>query len=185
MKKKFKFKYPKITIFIFVIIIAYFIFKNPTVIKFISHLNSFSNFGAFVAGFFYSFGFTSPLSAGFFLQLKTENIIFTGIIGGIGAMLADLFIFKFIKLSFKEEFEKLKEEKILKKIRNFTRRRFKKGIRTIASYIFAGILIGSPLPDEVGVTILAGLSKIKERAIIIIGFILNTIGIILLLLIGS
>jgi hypothetical protein len=176
-------KYPKLTAFVFVIIAAYLLFKNPVISGFVSHLNSFSNFGSFIAGFFYSFGFTSPLSAGFFLTLKTESIIFTGIIGGIGAMLADLFIFKFVKISFKDEFEKLKKEKIFKKIGAFTRKRFKKSVRAVVSYIFAGILISSPLPDEAGITILAGFSRLKEKAIMIMGFILNTIGIIILLLI--
>ena len=185
MKKKFKFKYPKIALFAFVIVIAYLLFKNPNIAGFVSHLNSFSNFGAFIAGFFYSFGFTSPLSAGFFLTLKTSNIILTGILGGIGAMIADILIFKFVKLSFKEEVERLKKERMLKKIKYFIERRFKKSTITIVSYIFAGILISSPLPDEAGITLLAGFSKIKERAIISIGFILNTIGIIILLLIGN
>jgi hypothetical protein len=106
-----KFKYLKLTAFVALIVIAYFIFKNPVIAGFISNLNSFGNFGALIAGFFYSFGFTSPLSAGFFLTLRTENIIFTGAIGGVGAMFADLFIFKFVKISFKDEFERLKKEK--------------------------------------------------------------------------
>jgi hypothetical protein len=180
-----KFKYPKLVSFLAVIIIAYFIFKSPMIAGFILHLNSLSNLGAFIAGFFYSFGFTSPLSAGFFLTLKTETIIFTGVIGGIGAMLADLFIFRFVKISFKDEFEKLKKEKMFRKIGAFARKRFKKSFRTAASYVIAGILIGSPLPDEAGITILAGLSKIKENVIIGISFVLNTIGIILLILIGN
>jgi len=48
-------------------------------------------------------------------------------------------------------------------------------------YIIAAILIASPLPDEAGITILAGLTKIKAYAVAIISIILNTIGILILL----
>jgi uncharacterized membrane protein YdjX (TVP38/TMEM64 family) len=48
-------------------------------------------------------------------------------------------------------------------------------------YAFAGILIASPLPDEAGVIMLAGLTKIKTWALAIISIILNTIGILIML----
>ena len=49
-------------------------------------------------------------------------------------------------------------------------------------YAFAGILIASPLPDEAGVTMLAGLTKISVKSLALISFILNTLGIIILLI---
>jgi hypothetical protein len=56
-------------------------------------------------------------------------------------------------------------------------------VRRVTSYVLAGILIASPLPDEAGITMLAGFSKISEKAIIGISFVLNTVGIFILLLI--
>jgi len=55
-------------------------------------------------------------------------------------------------------------------------------IRIYLMYAFAGILIASPLPDEAGVTMLAGLTKISVKSLALISFILNTLGIIILLM---
>jgi hypothetical protein len=179
-------KYPKIAGFIVIIIFAYLLFKSQIIIDFIRNLNSLNYLGSFIAGMFYSFGFTSPLSAGFFLTLNTNNILITGLIGGVGAMLADLLIFRFVKVSFMEEFNRLKHEKISRKIKRMIFKLLHKKTRMILTYISAGILIASPLPDEAGITLLAGLSKMSEKTLAIIGFILNTLGIIsLLILRGS
>ncbi len=182
---KIRFKYPKIAAFILVIIMAYIIFKNLKVGDFLSNLGGLSSFGIFIAGTLYSFGFTSPFSAGFFLTLNTEHILIAGILGGLGAMFSDLFIFKFVRFSFKNELMLLKEEKIIKKIRKIINKLIHKKVRSVLLVIIAGILIASPLPDETGVIILAGLTKIKEKFMAVIGFTLNTIGIIILLKIGA
>lgn len=164
---------------------AYIIFKNLKVEDFLSNLEGLSSFGIFIAGTLYSFGLTSPFSAGFFLTLNPGYILPAGIIGGLGAMFADLFIFKFVRFSFKNELLSLKEEKIIKKIRGIINIFIHKKVRSVLLVIIAGILIASPLPDETGVMILAGLTKIKGRFMAIISFVLNTIGILILLKIGT
>ncbi len=184
MKRWFKFKYPKIFSLIIIILASYIIFRNPGVIRAISNLGDLGYLGVFIAGLLFSFGFTSPLSAGFFLVLNPKNILLASVIGGLGAMFADLFIFKFIRLSFKDEFNNLKNEKISIKTKKLIKKILDKKIRIYIMYILAGGLIASPLPDEAGVILLAGLTKIKARFLAIIGFILNTFGILALFIIG-
>jgi len=183
MSNLFRFKYPKIFLFIIAIILAYYIFKNPKVDSFISGLGVLNYIGVFIAGMFFAFGFTAPFSVGFFLVLNPENIFLMGVIGGFGAMLSDLLIFRFIQISFKDEFEMLRKEKIVKKTNNLVKKYSGGKIRQYLFYVFAAFIILSPFPDEFGVTILAGLTKIKINVLAIIGFILNTIGIWILLLI--
>ena len=113
MKRLFKFRYPKLLAFVLIIIAAYFIFSNPTVSNFMLMLNGWGYFGAFISGMFFTLGFTSPISAGFFITLNPENIWLAGILGGIGAMLMDLLIFKFIRFSFMDEFKRLKHTKTM------------------------------------------------------------------------
>jgi len=48
-------------------------------------------------------------------------------------------------------------------------------------YLFAGVFIASLLPDEAGVIILAGLTKLSARALSVIGFVLNSLGILIIL----
>jgi len=184
MKKRFSLKYPKLISLVIVVILAYVLFKYTDIGKFISNLSKFNYGGVFIAGMLYTFGFTSPFSAGFFLMFKPGNIFLVGLIGGVGAMISDLLIFRFVKISFAEEFRKLKKEKALRKIGKIMKILINKKIRKLLLYLFAGILIASPLPDEAGITILAGLSQIKQKIIVGVSFILNTIGIILLLMIG-
>jgi hypothetical protein len=185
MKRLFKYKYPKLFSLIVIIFASYLIFKNPEVVKIISNLGDLGYLGVFIAGLLFSFGFTSPISAGFFLVLNPKNILLASIIGGLGAMFADLFIFKFIRLSFKDEFNRLKKEKISIKTKRLIKKILDKKIRVYLMYILAGGLIASPLPDEAGVILLAGLTKIKARFLAIIGFILNTFGILVLFVIGN
>jgi len=181
MKNPFKLKYPKIISLGLVIIFAYILFSNLFIASYISKLHEFQYLSVFLFGMLFAFGFTAPFSVGYFLTYSSPNVLLAGIIAGIGAMISDLLIFKFIKFSFKDEFEMLKKEKatlsINQAMRKFLGERLRKGLL----YVFAGMVIASPLPDEAGVTILAGLTNIKPTALAIIGFIFNTLGILILL----
>ena len=176
-----KLMYPKLAGFAATIILAYIIFSNPLVGSSISHLGKLSYFGTFIAGIFYTFGFSSPFSAGFFIDLNPSSILFTGIIGGIGALVGDMLIFKFVKISFKDEFKKLGNERIIKKTGKIIEKIFGEKAQKFILYSFAAILIAAPLPDEAGITMLAGLTKIKLSTITVISIIFNTIGILILL----
>jgi len=166
-------RYPRLLGFIFAIIFAYIIFSNPYISNLILNLGELGYLGSFIAGIFYTFGFTSPFSAGFFIDLNPASIWISGIIGGLGALIGDMLIFKFARTSFKKEFERLKKERLIILIGN--------KLNSFVLYLIAAILIASPLPDEAGITILAGLTKIKSTTIALISVIFNTIGILILL----
>jgi len=175
------FRYPKLAGLAISIIIAYFIFSNPAVKQWFHGLNSWGYLSAFIAGCLFTFGFTSPLSAGLFIILNPENIWLAGILGGFGAMLGDLLIFKIIRFSFMDEFERLKKTKALKEIAYLMEKYLGHKIKVYLMYAFAGILIASPLPDEAGIMMLAGLTKIKTKPLAVISFVMNTLGILILL----
>jgi len=180
-KRAWKFKYPRILVLIIMILLAYLIFREPPVNSFVSNLGSLSELGIFIAGMLFSFGFTAPFAAGFFITLNPENIFLAGIIGGLGALISDFLIFSFIRISFKREFNQLKKTKPIKFLSFEIEKKFEKKVKIYLLYIFAGILIASPLPDEIGIIMLADLTKIKPYTLAILSFILNTGGIIILL----
>ena len=60
---------------------------------------------------------------------------------------------------------------------------FNHRIKKYLIYSFAGLVIASPLPDELGITLMAGFSKIKPLKLFLISFTFNTLGIIVMLLI--
>src|SRR3989344_1139770 len=179
MKKLFKFKYPKLAILAVCIIAAYFLFSTNPVKEFMN--SSEENFlGVSVAGFLFSFGFTTPFAIGAFVTMNPSNIFLSAIVGGFFAMLADLTIFGIVRMSFMNEFRKLGRTKTARTLSSFNPT-FSKKIKHYLLYAFAGIVIASPLPDELGVSMLAWLGRIKSLSLAIITFVANTIGIFVML----
>ena len=184
MKRLFKFKYTKLTLLTIFIILAYVTFTNDAIQTQVSQLERYSYIGIFIAGLLFSFGFTTPFAIGFFLNASPENIILAAIIGGVGAMISDLLIFKLIRVNFMDEFYKLKNTKPLKELRKEINNKIKTKIKVYLLFFFAGIIIASPLPDELGVSMLAGLTHIKTHIFVAISFIMNTIGILAIIYLG-
>jgi len=180
MIRLFKIRYPKITLLIICIILAYFIFSLQSVQQLFRNFGTTSYLGVFFAGFLFSFGFTTPFAIGAFLIMNPASILLAAIVGGIGAMLADLTIFGIIKISFMDEFRMMAKKKTFKKIHLIP---LNKKIKHYLIYAFAGIVIASPLPDELGISMLAGLGHVKVFPIALISFIFNTLGILIFLLI--
>lgn len=102
-------------------------------------------------------------------------------IGGLGALLGDLFIFNFIRHSFNDEVKKLYREKLIIYASHKTPGFLKRYLLPVA----AGFIIASPLPDEIGVTMLAALKSISVKVFSVISYVLNTAGIFAILAIGS
>ena len=180
-RKIFGLRHPKLIFLTFSILFAYYIFSKPFMLEWISKLNGLDYFGIFISGILSTFGFTAPFSVGFLLYSVPESILLATIIGGIGAMFADLLIFKLIRFSFMDEIKDLEKNKVIRKIENVVKNNKHILIRHYLLYIFAGILISTPLPDEIGVSILAGLTTIKPLKLAIISFILHSIFIFFLL----
>jgi hypothetical protein len=184
-KKIFKFKYPKLLLFTISILIAYHLFTKQPVIEAITKLGSLNYAGSFFFGILISFGFSTPFAIGYFLISHPENIFLMAICGGIGATIGDLFIFKIIKFSFMKEFKQIERAGLIQKIKKIVSKNKSHLVRHYLIYIFVGFVIASPLPDEIGISILAGLTTIKPRKLAIATFILHTTFILCLLAFGK
>ncbi len=179
-----KFKYPKIFALGLMVVLAVLLAGNQDFGAFAAGLGELSYIGAFIGGILFSFGFTSPFAGAFFVDVVVPNIFIAALIGGVGAMLGDLLIFKIIRFSFKDEFAKIKHEKLLKEIKSKTQHTLGKRIMRYIAFALAGFVIACPiLPDEAGVTLIAGLSHINEKQLAIISYACNTLGILAMLLI--
>ncbi len=177
-----KLKYPKFLLLILTFILAYFIFKESNSLPFNNALLSLGYTGTFLAGIFFIYGFTAaPATAILLVLAKEQNIILAGFIAGFGALIGDLLIFRFIRHSFADEIKKLSKEKVFSRVGNNIPKSFKKYFIAIS----AGFIIASPLPDEIGVSLLAGATNISTKVFSIISYILNTTGIFVVLIIGS
>jgi hypothetical protein len=173
-KRIFSFKYPKLFLLIALIIIAYFIFSRPFITEFMELFNNLGHLGVFISGILTALGFTTPFGIGLLININPESILIAALIAGLGATIADLFIFKTIKFSFMDEFRRLEKTKAIKEIEKIVNNNKHVLIRHYLLYIFAGLVLATPLPDELGVSMLAGLTTIKPLALAIISFILHT-----------
>jgi len=162
------------------IILAIYILSSSFIKNFILSLNSLSYLGALISGFFFSFAFTTaPATASVILLGKSSNPILIGLIGGIGAMLADFLIFSYIKYKLNPDIKYLlKKSKIdsIKRIRH-----------TKLGWILpvlGALIIASPLPDEFG-SFLLGISRYSTVKFLILSYAMNSMGIIILAFIGK
>ncbi len=175
------FKYPKLIIFTICIILSYLIFQNELFSEIVSHLGVLSYAGTFITGLLFSFGFTTPFATVIFIKMNPENIFLSAIIAGIGALISDLTIFKFVQFSFEEEFKKLRKERPFLFIKSNMNAYIKEKNINYLTLAFAGFLLASPLPDEAGITLLTGMAKMSTKTLAIISFVFKTIGIFILL----
>jgi uncharacterized membrane protein YdjX (TVP38/TMEM64 family) len=182
-KKLFRFKYPKLFLLVAFSLLAYYLFSRPEVSEWVLSLETFSYLGIFVAGILLPFGFFAALSIGFFIATNPQNLLLAVILGGLGAMIGDLIIFKLIKFSFMDEFRELEKMKVIHKIEKIVNKRKRVLILHYSLYIFAGLVLATPLPDEIGVAMLAGLTTIKPLKLAVISFLVHSTAILLILLI--
>ena len=161
---------------------AYFIFNARDFSPFSETLSSLGYIGYFICGIAYSYGFTAGPSTALLLILsKEQNIIIGGLIGGVGALIGDILIFKLVRHSLEDEVERLAGNTTIQSINGRMPYLLKKYLFSL----MAIIVIASPLPDEIGVSMFAAFTRIKTGSFFLISFFLNTLGIISVLTIGN
>jgi uncharacterized membrane protein YdjX (TVP38/TMEM64 family) len=179
-------KYPKLLLLLGAIVFAVGLYasanNNQTFGKYIY---SWGYLGILVGGFFYAYGLTAaPATVLLLVLAKTHSLLISGLLGGLGALVGDVIIFYFVRQTFTQEIERLKCEKVLIALRKL----LKWGFGSFSKYVLpvvAGINIASPLPTEIGVSILATLKTLSIRKFILLAYVLHTIGIFTVLWIGK
>lgn len=143
---------------------------------FLLNLHEFGYLGAFVAGALFVSTFTVATGAVILLVLaESLSPVELGLIGGLGSVLGDFFIFKFIKNSLSTEITEI--------YNHFGGGHFSKLLHTRyftwTLPVIGALIIASPFPDELGVSLL-GISKMKTYQFLILAFILDFLGIFLI-----
>ena len=139
------------------------------------HLGTFRYLGAFLAGILFVSTFTAPTGILMLLILAQRYTpIEIGLIAGVGAVVSDVLIFHFVRDDLANELEGL--------YTRFTGSHFRHLLHT--KYfrwtlpVVGAIIIASPLPDELGVSLLS-ISKMKLPQFILTSFCLHSLGIFL------
>jgi len=138
--------------------------------------------GVFVSGMLYTYGFTTPFATALLLIFGGEVNIFAGaILAGVGAVLSDLFIFEFIRKSFSDEISTFSHEKLVKGIK----KHIPTSLQRPLILLIAALLFASPVPDELAVSLLATQKRLSAKAFMMFSYISNTIGILIIMYLGS
>lgn len=131
---------------------------------------------SFVAGIFFTSAFTiAPASVAL---ADLIEITATGTVilwGALGALCGDLLLFFFIRDRFADDLKNSLKPSFVRHILHS----FHLGFLKWLAPILGAAIIASPLPDELGLTLM-GLSKTRIALLIPVSFIMNALGIYLL-----
>ena len=168
-------KYKNLTIFFLSLITALLLSRYEAFHNFLLNLGELGYIGAFLAGILFVSTFTVATGAVILLILAERlSPIEIGIIAGLGAVVGDFTIFRFIKDNLVAEvtpiYNGLGGSHVTKMLHT---KYFSWTLPVVGA-----IIIASPFPDEIGVSLM-GIAKMKTYQFIILSFILNAIGIFL------
>jgi hypothetical protein len=166
-----------IVIIVLSVFVAVILVKTEVLTKILTSTKELELVGSFVAGIFFTSVFTvAPAVATLGEIAQADSIILTAVFGGMGAVVGDLIIFRFIRDRFSEHLmELIKHQGAGKRIKALFKLRFFRWL----TFFVGGLIIASPLPDELGISLL-GFSKMKTLWFIPLSFTFNFIGIFLI-----
>jgi len=165
--------YKNTTLLALSLVAFFFLARTPQVDSLIREAGTLGYVGAFIAGIFFVSTFTvAPAAVVLYHLANNLHPLEIAILAGLGAMIGDYIIFKYLK------------DKIFIELRPLFKKHGKPYIRILyrSPYfawmlpVFGAFIIASPFPDEIGVGIL-GLSKIKKWQFFLLSLVLNAVGI--------
>ena len=138
--------------------------------------------GSFVAGLFFTSFLTTAPSILVLGKIATESssIIPVALVGGAGALIGDLLIFSFVKDTIVMNARKIVCNSKTKRIAGICTGR----IFRFVTPVIGALIIASPFPDEIGLSLL-GFSRMKLSFFIPISYIMNTLGIVAIALVAQ
>lgn len=169
-------RYRNLAILFFGIIFSVFLSRYEPFHNLLLNLGEFGYIGAFIAGLLFVISFTASTGAVIlFVLAERLSPLELGLIAGLGAVVGDFTIFRFVKDNLIEEVKPLYQRFGGNHLNHVLHSKYFHWTLPV----IGAILIASPLPDEIGVSLM-GISKMKTYQFLIISLILNCIGIFLI-----
>lgn len=164
-------------IIIFSIVIAVILVRTGVIISVLTSSKELEALGVFVAGMFFTSVFTiAPATVALGEIAQVNSPWFVAFFGGLGAVTGDVVIFRFVKDRFSSHLiELIKQNRAMLRLRTLFRLRFFRWL----TFFVGGLIIASPLPDELGISLL-GFSKMKFVYFIPLSFTANFLGILII-----
>lgn len=169
-------KYKNTAMLLVSLVVFFYVAQTPQVDAAIKSVGTLGYAGAFITGMFFVSTFTVAPAAVVLFHLATLlHPVEIALLAGLGAMVGDYIIFRFMK------------DRVFGELLPLVRRAQTPRMKALfKSPYFAWVLpvvgafvIASPLPDEIGVSML-GLSRVKKWQFFLLAFVLNAVGIFLI-----
>lgn len=157
------------------ILVAYILVRAGIIVEI---LDSVSGIGAsFAAGMFFTSIFTTAPAMAALGQISlVQGILLTAFFGALGSVAGDLIIFRFVRDHFSAHIVELLEHRhpLRRAHVLFKRRTFR-----WLTFLAGGLILASPLPDELGIALL-GFSKMRAKYFAVLSFVFNFLGILVI-----
>lgn len=177
LKKHHHWRYKNIFLMVISMIVFFFIAATPAVKSAIANLGDWGYVGAIITGIFSVMTFTAvPALTVLYAFSERLNPIELSVLAGLGTVIGDLIIFSFFKNTVFNELEPIIEKISNSPVAHIFHSRYFMWLTPV----IGAIIIASPLPDELGVSLLSA-NKMKKWHFIILTFVLNSLGIWLVL----
>ncbi len=171
------YKYKNLTFLFLSLLLALYLFRDETFHSYLLHLGNLGYIGAFIGGILFVSTFTVATATLILLVLSEGlNPIEIGLIAGAGAVIGDVLIFRFIKDNLTSEVKSLYAQVRGRHLTKVAHSRY----FSWTLPVIGALLIASPLPDEIGISLM-GISKMKFYNFLLLSFVLNSIGIFIVI----
>ena len=178
-------KYPKLTLLLGSFVLAYILHYLGLFDRFADYLNGHGYFSMFLGGALFSFGFTAAFGIALIIDVAVNvDPVIGALIAGVGAASVDTMLFSLVRFTvFHEEIHALRTSRMFVMIHQLLHREsVSERVRRMILWSVAGLVIASPLPDEFGVTLISSVSSMQKRDFVGFCFVLNTLGILAIIL---
>lgn len=180
--KKFsrKWRYRNTTLLIVSLIVLCVVADTDVAHALIREIGRYGYLGALVTGVFFVSTFTvAPASVVLFHLSQDFNPGAIAVCAGLGAVIGDLLIFRFLKDDVFEELKPLFHRYGGHQLATLLKTPYFAWLAPVVG----AIIIASPFPDEIGIALM-GLSRIKIWQFVALSFALNTLGILTVVLLA-
>lgn len=181
LAKHLHFRYKNLAILFISIILAIVLSRSEPLHDFLLGLGSLGYIGAVLGGILFVWIFTLP--TGLLILLTLSDVmspIELSTLAAIGGVIGDFTIFKFVRDDLAQEAKEIYDHFGGRHLTHIFHSKYFHWTLPV----MGAIIIASPFPDEIGVSLM-GISKMKTYKFMIISFILNFSGIYLILLAGE
>lgn len=169
---------PKLLALLLSFFLAYAVYRSGAFDVLGGRLSGYGYATVLVGGMLLSFGFTSAFGVAVLVSAAGEVHPLAGaLVAAVGALAVDMAIFSFVRFSFEEELRLIRATRVFVFLHGILHHEtVSERVRAYVLWSLAGIVIASPLPDEIGVLLVGGLTEIDGKRFAVLCYVLNAVG---------